>query len=112
MLQEVINCNYMAINPAPKPMAIIQAKTNCPPDVTARAFALLCAVAVPLATAADPDADPDADPEAAAAEDAEAREERALLALEEIEATAEAAAELAEEAIEAAPPATLLLHVS
>lgn len=100
-----INCYYMAKNPAPKPRAIIQAKTNCPPDVTARAFALLCALALALA-----DADADA---TAADEDAdEASEERAPPASEEMEEMAEAAAELAEDAIEAAPPARLLLRVS
>jgi hypothetical protein len=104
----------MAINPAPMPRAIIQAKTNCPPDVTARAFALLCALALPLATAADPDADPEAAlaPEDADAAEAEASEERALLALAEIEEMAEEAAEFAEDAIEAAPLPTLLLQVS
>jgi hypothetical protein len=99
----------MAKNPAPKPRAIIQAKTNCPPDVTARAFALLCALALALA---DAEADADADAEAADEDADEASEERAPLASDEMEEMAEAAAELAEDAIEAAPPARLLLHVS
>ena len=80
---------------------MIPAKPNCPPDVPASAFALLCAVEVPLTTEAD------SDPEAA-----EAREERALLASEEIDATAEAAAELAEDAMEAALAVVLLIHVN